>query len=226
MREDSGNRTVMVAIITILSVFLIAIIGFIAYFAISGNSENKANKKTNPPVINITSCPQQVTSDDPNVTVEGILLSDAPFCNLSINGEVVATTTSQEVQKKWSKTYTLSPGETKQLTIEAKDSNDVVTEEQRSVYCQQLNKKKKLAPITPGCTLVKKKSGGLNIRAYAGTSYMVVDFIDRNDYTSEMTFTGHYKVDYQGYTWYEIISPRGKHGYVRSDLVKSNTYVD
>lgn len=221
MREDNGNKTLMVVIIALLSVFLLVIIGIVSYFLISGGAGGQTRQASNPPIIHIVSCLDQVDSDNPDVTIEGVLISDAESCSLSINGEVVATTTSQEVQRKWSKTYTLNPGETREFKIEAKDSENVVTTEKKTVFCQNLKEKKPTPSITAGCSFVKKKSGGLNIRSYAGTEYPVVDFINANDYTSRMTFVGRYKVDYLGYTWYEVVSPRGLHGYVRSDLVRA-----
>ncbi|MBR1970349.1 MAG: SH3 domain-containing protein [Clostridia bacterium] len=222
---SKGKKTELIIVISILSVLIIALMIFASYFLITRGT-NQTGQNVNPPVVNITSCPQQVTSDNPNVIIEGVMISDAPYCNLTINGEVVATSTGKGMQVQWSKNYVLTAGETREFNIEAKDSNNLVTVQKKTVYCQELNTKKNRAPISPGCTLVKKKANGLNIREYAGTDYAIVDYIHGSDYTSEMVFTGHYEVDYQGYTWYEVVSPKGKHGYVRSDLVQTNTFVD
>ena len=225
MREDAGKRNALIIIISILSVVIIALMILATYFFVSRKSVNNP-MPMNPPIVNVTSCPSQVTSDNPYVTIEGIMVSDSQYCTLTINGETIATSTVPGVQTNWSKSYVLTAGETKEFNIEARDSQNLVTTEKKTVYCQQLNKKKNRAPITPGCTLVKKKSGGLNIREFAGTYYDIVYFINKNDYTSEMVYTGNYRIDYDNYTWYEVIAPNGKHGYVRSDLVQSNTFVN
>lgn len=181
------------------------------------------------PKIAITACPEQVTSDSPSFNLEGYIVSDTGSCSLKINGESVTTTGLAGNQVKWSKYVQLSSGETRELVFEATDDNGNTTSETRYVYCQPLQtiEKKPVqtipqsAPVTPGCLLVKKKPGGLNIREYPGIYYDVVDYINDNDYTSTMTFTGYYEVSYDTYTWYEVISPGGKHGYVRSDLVRA-----
>ena len=183
------------------------------------------------PFLGILSCPEQVTSDYPTFSAEGIIVSDTSTCSLSINGENIASTGGPGNQVKWSKSFQLTPGEWKTLVFEARDANGRVKSDTRYVYCQPLNvivkePPKQLAPITPGCALVKKKPGGLNIRYLPGTHYRVVAYIGDNDYSSEMTFTGNYTIGYDNYTWYEVIAPNGMHGYVRSDLVRTNRYID
>lgn len=229
-----SKKTLLTVLITILSILLIAMIGVLVYFVVTNGSEKSASSETAeiaPPTLTITSCPDQVNSDNPYVTITGTLSSEASSCTLTINGETVASVSVPGTQVQWNKTYQLQSGETKTFQLEAKDSDNRITTMSKSVFCQPLQQqkqesKRQRAPITPGCTLVKKKSSGLNIREYPGTAYDIVDYIAGNDYTSTMTFTGNYRIDSEGYTWYEVIAPNGKHGYVRSDLVQTNTFID
>ena len=191
-------------------------------------SSNDNPNSTEPPLIVITECPEQINSDEDKFTLRGYVVSDAGECELTVNGEKICSTNSAGIQKEWSKSFYISAGDTKKLEITAKDANGNTSEEKRTVKCVDIQKIKKEdtaadkeGPVTPGCSFVKRKPGALNIREYSGTEYKIVDVIGENDYTSKMVFTGHYVTDTQNYTWYEIISPSGQHGYVRSDLVRA-----
>ena len=219
---------------------IILILAVVLVFSITGGSSKPAEpsvqvtsdngnpNSTEPPMIVITECPDQINSDEDKFTLRGYVVSDAGGCELSINGEKICSTGSAGIQKEWSKSFYISAGDTKNIDITAKDDSGNTTEEKRTVKCVDMQKIKeeetatvKEVPVTPGCSFVKRKPGALNIREYSGTEYNIVDVIGENDYTSKMVFTGHYVTDNQNYTWYEIISPSGQHGYVRSDLVKA-----
>ncbi len=228
----------MIVIVCAISVLSIAIIVFSLLLIFSSNKASNSmvayNQSSSAPVLAITSCPEQVNSDSPYANIEGYIVSDSGSCVLTINGETVTNSGVSGNQVKWSKSIQVQPEETKEVVFELRDNNGVVTSETRYIYCQTLQnvekkqnqKPKNDAPITAGCSLVKRKAGGLNIREYPGTDYEVVDYIAANDYTSEMVFTGNYRITYDNYTWYEVISPSGKHGYVRSDLVRSTAYTE
>ena len=220
---------IAVCAIVIMSVIVIAGMSFmLASGAFNQPKTDLAQGSYDEPILVVTSCPDSVNSNNPSFTAEGIIVSDSSACSLYINGEKVASTGKAGEQVKWTKAFQLFAGEKRQLAFEVVDSNGNKSSEIREVYCQSLQSVPKLVskPITPGCNLTKKKAGGLNIREYPGTIYDVVDFIQSYDYTSTMVFTGNYTVAYDGYTWYEVISPKGKHGYVRSDLVANYQYVN
>ena len=234
VKKSIWNGKMICAVIGIISMSLIMVAGMICMivfgaFSGFGSSEKDGNVVAmNEPVLLISSCPESINSNNPSFTTDGIIVSDLGACTLYINGERVASTENAGEQVKWSQTYQMYGGETRDFVFEVVDSNGTKKTETRTVYCQSLQNVPKLVskPITPGCTLVKKKAGGLNIREYPGTSYDVIDFIAAYDYTSTMVFTGYYRVAYDGYTWYEVISPKGRHGYVRSDLVANYQYVN
>lgn len=234
MKKNIWNGKMIGAVIAISVMSFVMIVGMICMIAFGtflnigsaeGNSGGVVSMQE--PVLIISSCPESVNSNNPSFTAEGVMVSDTGSCTLYINGERIAATTTAGEQLKWSQTYYMSGGETRDLTFELVDSNGTKKTETRTVYCQVLQNVPKLVskPITRGCSLVKKKAGGLNIREYPGTSYDVIDFIQSYDYTSTMTYTGYYCMASDGYVWYEVISPKGKCGYVRSDLVANYQYV-
>lgn len=189
---------------------------------------NNTDKSTEPLII-ITECPEQVNSDDDKFTVSGYIVSDLGSCELKINGKDVCKTSGAGKQSQWDESFYVSDTGEKNLEFIVTDENGNSSSEKHSVKIIDTQKIKedeksqevKEVPVTPGCAFIKRKPGGLNIREYAGTDYNVVDMIGDNDYTSRMVFTGHYVTDDNNFTWYEIISPNGQHGYVRSDLVRA-----
>lgn len=227
-------------IITLVALCVVAALSAAAIiFFMIHNSNEKASI---PPTLTITSCPSEVDATEASVTIQGTMCDENTGCALSIDGEVIETLSEAGTSKSWSKNYAMTPGETRTFTIVLKNDNNQIVAETRSVYCRPSEEETASAsaaatapaaasvpaassssvsgPLTSGCEFVKKKTQGLNIREYAGTAYEVVDYIAGNDYTSRMVFTGYYEVDSAGYTWYQVISPNGKYGYVRSDLVK------
>ena len=209
----------------IVIIILSALVSILAIAAVIMFSLN--NKTANSPVLNIINCPEQISSTNPTVTITGTIYDEKYPCVLTINGETITTAMIAGQVTNWSKTYTLNSGETKTLNFTLKNDRDQVTNESRTIYCQVLETVVTPSPepvingpLKAGCSFVKKKKDGLNIREYAGTEYEIVDVIGGNDYSSTMIFTGYTAVDYEGYTWYEVIAPNGMNGYVRSDLVK------
>ena len=224
------------------TIIIVAIIAFIALAIIittailvvprimestGGKTQQVSVDTTIPPILSIIECPEQVNQDNASFTVEGIIVSDSGACTLTINGDTIATTGGAGNQLKWSKSYQVASGKTENYTFEVKDSYGNITTETRSVYCQPLKTVPKQTKVTTApknysnvTSFVKRKPGGLNIRKYAGTEYTVVDYIYPNDYVSRMVYTGQTAYDSNGDLWYRVISPSGRYGYVRSDLVK------
>ena len=222
----SAKMIAVVSSIAVLSVALIAgLVITIATGTFSPKDTSDEIAKAAPPILIITECPDNVTSNNISARAEGYIVSDNGPCTLRINGQVVAATQKAGEQAKWSKTFTVLSNNHR-LDFVVEDINGNKTEETREISYQALNNVVKYVqkPIVAGCSLRKKKAGGLNISEYAGTYYDVIDFISANDYSSSMTYTGYSVVSYDGYVWYQIISPRGKRGYVRSDLVANYQY--
>lgn len=224
-----SNKSMIIILITVAITALAVIFALVTYltngFGSAGKAETQAVQSV--PVLTITSCPEQVTSVDPTVVISGSMSDSASTCVLTINGETIDVTPSAGASKSWSKSYVLTEGETRTFEIVLTNEQGVSAKETKTVYCQALQNTPKAAPqpvvtgpLQAGCEFIKKNANGLNIRSYAGTDYDIVAYIARGDYTSRMVFTGSYRVSYDGYTWYQVIAPNGKYGYVRSDLVK------
>lgn len=242
MNESNGynpkpikSNTPLIIALVALCVVAVAVVASVTIFVARDKARREELAKI-PPELYITSCPEQVTSDAPSVTIQGTMLDNNSACVLSIDGETVETAANPGETKAWSKTYQLEPGETRTFNITLQNEYGRQSTQTRTVFCQILQDTPQnqavttpaassakaptpTGPLVAGSEFVKKKSGGLNIRSYAGTEYSIVDNIGKNDYTSRMVFTGYYVVGSDNYTWYEIISPNGKNGYVRSDLV-------
>lgn len=178
------------------------------------------------PILNVTSCPSVVYAAENQVAevyIEGTMFDEKKSCILKINGETIEIS-SPGSTTKWSASFYLAAGTSREFLIELVNDNDLSVSTVKSVYCEKVDVGGNVADITTplksGCEFVKKKPYGLNIRQYAGTQYKIVDYISKDDYTSKMIFVGLYQVDNEGYIWYEVVSPNGKNGYVRSDLVR------
>ncbi len=228
-KEEKTNRN-LVIILTILVVFTIIIgaivVGLVAFPKSDGSDgQNKTTAAQTHPVLVVDKYPEQVDSTSPMVTLSGTIRDNNTTAVLTINGETVCKYLSSDIgtEKEWEWTVTLSAGTDNKFEIKLCNSYDKTDIQTCNIFCRKIEKQESPAnfgPLQSGCEFVKKRPGGLNIRSYAGTEYSIVDYIDDNDYTSRMTFTGNYSTDSDSYIWYQVFTPKGKVGYVRSDLVK------
>lgn len=232
-KKSNTNKVLGIIIGVVFAIIAVLSVGFL----MSGSGSDKVEPAggsggVTEPLVTVTYCPEQVNTDNPNFSIEGVVVGDSGPCTLTINGEIVTDVAAGE-HKKWAKNYTVKAGDTFSLDIRAKDNNGKEVQVLKKVYCQQLKKVSDLKSktnytytkntYTGNHIFVKRKPGGLNIRQYAGAySYIkVIDYITSNDYSSQMIYLGSYSYDNEGNMWYKVISPRGYTGYVRSDLVRS-----
>ena len=232
--EEKKNNKLVVILVSLIAatIVIIAVCATILFTTQNNNNsgqvQTNATEQVSHPTLYVGTCPEQVNDDNPTVTLTGTIKDDVASAVLTINDEIVCDYSGAEIgtTKDWSKTVTLNSGSENIFNIVLKDSNGVTATESRSVFCQTLQEQKKtvdqksLGPLRGGCQFVKKLRGGLNIREYPSTYSNIVDYIPDDDYTSTMLFVGKYDVDYDNYTWYQIVAPNGQYGYVRSDLVE------
>lgn len=226
---NKGNSNIH--IIIALLVVCVVVLGSMLTMILVMNGEKGKEVNNEPPVLVITECPSTVYTDENTTTtinLSGTMMDKNTSCELKINGQPIKTTSIIGETIDWNASFVIAAGSTMDYRFELVNENNISVSETRTVRCEAIAAPPATPTPTPtadgplqmGCEFVKKKGGGLNIRQYAGTYYDVVDFIQKNDYTSRMVFTGNIDVDFEGYTWYQIISPNGKYGYVRSDLVR------
>lgn len=225
--NNRGNSN-MPIIIALLAACIV-VLGVMLTMILVMDNKKDAEVKAEPPVLVITECPSTVYANENSSTtlnMSGTMMDKNTSCELKINGQSIKTVASIGETVTWTASFNISAGATMDYRIELINANNISVSETRTVRCEAVTVPTSTpaptaeGPLQLGCEFVKKKGGGLNIRQYAGTYYDVVDFINRDDYTSRMVFTGNIDVDYEGYTWYQVISPNGKYGYVRSDLVR------
>lgn len=227
--REGGNSNLPI-IIAMIGVCVVVLSAMITMFVVM-NGRDKKNVNNEPPVLTITQCPETIYADEntnATLVLSGTMMDKNTGCELKINGKSVQVSKNKGETVNWTASFVIPAGVTEEYIFELRNDNNISVSETRKVYCHSIKEvvqtptpaPKVTSPLQAGSEFVKKKSGGLNIRRYAGTQYDVIDFINGTDYTSRMVFTGSYDVDYQGYTWYQVISPNGRYGYVRSDLVK------
>ena len=219
-QDNKSNKGLMVAVIVLCIITISVIIGLFTYIILN---DKKVEEE---PILVVDECPNVIYAQENTigkVTLSGTIRDDNFPCVLKVNGKTVETAMEKGITVNWSESFDVPAGISQEFVIELKNNNGVIVSQTRTVYCQSVDTtesaKMPSGPLIAGSEFVKKKSGGLNIREYAGTAYKVIDFINGYDYTSKMVFIGNYRVDYEGYTWYQVIAPNGKYGYVRSDLV-------
>ena len=215
--QDDGFINNAVLILCIVTICLT-----ICLFLYMSLRDDKRSFKDSVPLLVLNDSPSVIYAQENTngtVTLSGVIMDEENSCVLKINGEIIETANKGD-SVDWSANFDIPSGESKEFNIELVNSNGVISGETRTVQCQKTSEEESdTNALMAGCEFVKKKSGGLNIRQYAGTDYDVIDFIEKYDYYSKMIYLGETAMDYEGYIWYHIIAPNGNYGYVRSDLV-------
>lgn len=219
-KRNNTLKLVMILVIALLCVWMIMFMLVIFVLPNTGTSKDTITKvNTSAPILNILSCPEQLSSENPSGIVEGVIVSGNSSCVLYINSEEVARSTKAGQQVKWSKQISLSAGENTSLNFELKDENGNSANENRTVYCArstgELNTVSTSNYRVYGY-FVKGVDDAIYIRSGAGKNHTPVQLV--KDY-SAIAYLGDYKYGSDGYVWYHVIAPNGCYGYVRSDVV-------
>ncbi len=223
VKQSNASKIVIIILSAVLGTILL--VGTVVYTSIAISSKRSSASDT-APMITVSPYNSVVSSENPVFTLSGTIFDGKKTASLYINEELICTYTKEDIgkPKEWSAMYTLSPDSNYTYEIVLENSRGDIDTETCNVTCKSVSKQTTTTvpnkSIHNGVGFTKSRPGGLNVRRYAGTDYDVIYFINRNDYTTELTYLGSYDYDYEGYIWYHVLCPNGMSGYVRSDLVE------
>lgn len=156
----------------------------------------------------------QEETEENSCTLSGVISTEKERATLSINGQKIATVSEDDGEKVWSKRVTLEEGTNSfDVVLYTADNTKTKTESVEIEY-----KKPLLYP--KGTVLIKADPDGVNIRPTPEISEERVMLIPYDDTKSQFVCQGEEHLDEEEFIWCKVMTPDGKIGWVRSDLMK------
>ena len=89
-KKSNTNKVLGIIIGVVFAIIAVLSVGFL----MSGSGSDKVEPAggsggVTEPLVTVTYCPEQVNTDNPNFSIEGVVVGDSGPCTLTINGEIV-----------------------------------------------------------------------------------------------------------------------------------------
>ncbi|MBQ8391228.1 MAG: zinc ribbon domain-containing protein [Clostridia bacterium] len=153
-------------------------------------------------------------TEEKTCTLSGVISTEKEKATLSINGQKITTVSEDDGEKVWSKRVNLEEGTNSfDIVLYTKNNKKTETENVEIEY-----KKPLLYP--EGTVLIKADPDGVNIRPTPEISEERVMLIPYDDFQSQFVCQGEEHLDDEEFIWCKVMTPDGKIGWVRSDLMK------
>ena len=215
-KKKKGTSPILYVVLGIVTVLLIAAI-VVLVMTINKKDNNDSN---NGGVVEkeyeifLTVDEYEEETDEKSCTLSGVISTEKEKATLSINGQKITTVSEDDGDKVWSKRVSLEEGTNSfDIVLYTKDNAKTKTESVEIEY-----KKPLLYP--EGTVLIKADPDGVNIRPTPEISEERVMLIPYDDFQSQFVCQGEEHLDDEEFIWCKVMTPDGKIGWVRSDLMK------
>lgn len=153
-------------------------------------------------------------TEEKSCTLSGTISTEKEKATLSINGQKITTVSEDDGEKVWSKRVNLEEGTNSfDIVLYTEGNAKTKTENVEIEYRKPL-----LYP--EGTVLIKADPDGVNIRPTPEISEERVMLIPYDDFQSQFICQGEEHLDDEEFIWCKVMTPDGKIGWVRSDLMK------
>ncbi len=216
-QKKKGTSPVLYVVLGIVTVLLIAAIVVLVMTVNKKNNnggDDKGGVVEKEYEIFLTVDEYQEETDEKSCTLSGTISTEKEKATLSINGQKITTVSEDDGEKVWSKKVNLEEGTNSfDIVLYTKDNTKTKTENVEIEY-----KKPLLYP--EGTVLIKADPDGVNIRPTPEISEERVMLIPYDDFQSQFICQGEEHLDEEEFIWCKVMTPDGKIGWVRSDLMK------
>ena len=215
-KKKKGTSPILYVVLGIVTVLLIAAI-VVLVMTINKKDNNDGNNGgivEKEYEIFLTVDEYEEETEEKSCTLSGTISTEKEKATLSINGQKITTVSEDDGEKVWSKRVNLEEGTNSfDIVLYTADNAKTKTENVEIEY-------KKPLLYAEGTILVKADPDGVNIRPTPEISEERVMLIPYDDTESQFVCQGEEHLDDEEFIWCKVMTPDGKIGWVRSDLMK------